>query len=88
MGLADKLTLELARWGDLVRQLELLVEDTERDMISRVPVIAGMSVVAVTSPAGTATAMRGVGIDAVAAQRGGIGASERGAHQKKKNQCV
>ena len=56
-------------------------------MISRVPLIAGMSVMAVTSPAGTATAMRGV-IDAVAAQRGGIGASERGADQKKKNQCV
>jgi len=43
-----------------------------------------MSVVAVTSPAGKATAMRGVGFDAVAAHRGGIGAAERGAHQKKK----
>ena len=64
------------------------MKDTERDMISRVPVIAGMPMMVVTSPAGTATAMRGVGIDAAAAQRGGIGASERGAHQKKKNQCV
>jgi hypothetical protein len=53
-------------------------------MISRVPVIAGMSVMTATLPAVMAAAIMGGVIEVVAAQRAGVGAWDRSAHQKNK----